>query len=51
MNSCTWLLWERVKDLRIGEFLRELVSVVASSDLAGSCIVKVLHCGESRDTE
>ena len=45
-------LWEQVSDLRVQEFLRELfVGVVASNDLAGSFIVKILYCGEDRDVE
>jgi len=45
-------LWEQVSDLRVQEFLRELfVGVVASNDLAGSFIVKILYCGEDGDVE
>jgi len=45
-------LREQVRDLRIQEFLRELVvSIAAPSDLAGSIIVKILHCGEGGDIE
>ena len=33
------------------EFLRELVGVAALSDLTGSILVEILHCGESRDVE
>ena len=41
-----------MRDLRVQEFLRELiVSVTAPSDLAGSIIVKILHCGEGGDIE
>ena len=37
-------LREQVRDLRVQEFLRELiVGVVATSDLAGSIIVKILQ--------
>jgi len=43
-------LWEQVRDLRIQEFLRELVvGVAAPSDLEGSILVKILHRGEGRD--
>jgi len=38
-----------VRNLRVQEFLRELVSVAAPSDLAESVIVKILHCGEDWD--
>ena len=41
-----------MRDLRVQEFLRELVvSVTTPSDLAGSIIVKIFHCGEGRDAE
>ena len=40
-GSCIWFLRERVRDLRERVFLRELI---AFGDLAGSCIVKILHC-------
>ena len=41
-----------MRDLRVQEFLRELVvGVAASSDLAGSIIVEILHSGEGRDVE
>ena len=33
------------------EFLRELIGVAISSDLAGSILVKILHCGEGGDVE
>ena len=33
------------------EFLRELVGVATPSDLAGSCIEKILYCGEGRDVK
>ena len=40
-------LREQVRDLRVQEFLRELVvGVAASSDLAGSILVKILHSVE-----
>ena len=39
-----------MRDLRVKEFLRELiVGVAALSDLAGSIIVEILHCGEGGD--
>jgi len=41
-----------VRDLRVQEFLKELVvSVAAPGDLAGSFLVKILHCGEGDDVE
>ena len=41
-----------MRDLRVQEFLRELVvSVAAPSDLAGSIIVEILHSGEGGDVE
>ena len=40
-SSCVLFLREQVRDLRVQEFLRELVvGVVASSDLAGSIIAE-----------
>ena len=45
-------LREQVSDLRVQEFLRELiVSVVAPSDLARLIIVKILHSVEGGDVE
>ena len=41
-----------MRDLRLQEFLRELVvGVAALSDLARSFIVEILHSGEGRDVE
>ena len=41
-----------MRDLRVQEFLRELiVGVPALSDLMGSILVKILHCGEGGDVE
>ena len=41
-----------LQELRVEEFLRELVVGVASpSDLTGSFIVKILHSGEGGDVE
>jgi len=40
-----------VRDLRVQEFLRDLVRVATSSDLAGSIIVELFHCSEGRDVE
>jgi len=41
-----------VRDLRVQEFLRELVvGVAAMSDLAGSILVKILHSVEGADVE
>ena len=45
-------LREQVRDLRIEEFLRELVvGVAAPSDLAGSILVEILHSVEGEDVE
>jgi len=52
VSLCMLFLWEQVRDLRVQEFLRELVvDVAAPSDLAGSIIVEILHSGEGRDVE
>ena len=41
-----------MRDLRVQEFLRELVEGVATpNDLVRSIIVEILHCGEGRDVE
>ena len=41
-----------MRDLRVQEFLRELVvGVAAPSDLAGSIIVEILHSGEGGDVK
>ena len=49
-GSRVLFLWEQVRDLRVQEFLRELiVGVVAPGDLAGSIIVEFLHCVEGGD--
>jgi len=51
-GSRVLFLREQVRDLRVQEFLRELVvGVAAPSDLAGSIIVKILHSGEGGDLE
>ena len=43
-------LREQVRDLRVVEFLRELVvGIAAPSDLARLFLVKILHCGEDGD--
>ena len=42
------VLWHRVRDLRVQEFLREFVALVISRDQA---IVKILHCGKGKDVE
>ena len=44
-------LWEQVRNLKVQDFLRELASVAAPSDLTESVIVKILHCGEDGDVE
>ena len=52
VSSRVLFLQEQVRDLRVQEFLRELVvGVAASSDLAGSSIVEILHSGEGRGVE
>ena len=51
-GSRVLFLRKQVRDLQVQEFLRELVvGVAAPSDLIGSFIVKILHCGEGRDVE
>ena len=41
-----------MRDLWVQEFFWELVvGIVASNDLAGSIIVKILHSGEGGDVE
>ena len=45
-------LQEQVRNLRVQEFLRELViGVAASSDLAGSILVEILYSFEGGDIE
>ena len=45
-------LQEQMRDLRVQEFLRELVVVtVTPSALAGSILVKILHSVEGGDVE
>ena len=52
ISCCVLFLREQVRDLRVQEFLRELVvGVVALSDLAGSILIKILHNGEGGDVE
>ena len=49
-GSRVLFLREQVRDLKVQEFLRELVvGVAAPSDLAGSIIVEILHCGEGEN--
>jgi len=51
-SCCVLFLSEQVRDLRVQEFLSELVvSVVTPSDIAGLIIVKILHCGKDGDEE
>ena len=51
-GSRVLFLQEQVRDLRVQEFLRELVvGVAAPSDLAGLILVEILHCGEGGDVE
>ena len=40
-----------MRDLRVQEYLRELVDVAAPGDLAGSIIVEILHCGKGKNVE
>ena len=52
MGSGVLFLREQVRDLRVQEFLRELiVGIAAPSDLAGSFIMKILHSVEGGDVE
>jgi len=44
-------LHERGRDLRVQEFLRKFVGVVAPSDLAESITVEIIHYGEGGDVE
>ena len=37
--------------MSLREFLRELVGVVASTDIAGSILVEIFNCGENGDVE
>ena len=51
-GSRALFLQEQVRDLRVQEFLRELIVGVATpSDLARSILVKILHCDESGDVK
>ena len=51
-SRCVLFLQEQGRDLRIQEFLRELiVGVAAPSDLAGSFLVKILRRGEGGNIE
>ena len=51
-NSRVLFLQKQVRDLRVQEFLRELiVGVAAPGDLAESIIVEILHSGEGGDVE
>jgi len=52
VSSRVLFLQEQVRDLRIQEFLRELIiGIAVPSDLAGSFLVEILCCGEGRDVE
>jgi len=45
-------LWKQASDLRVQEFLRELIVGIATpSDLARSFIVKILHSGKGGNVE
>ena len=51
-GSRVLFLREQVRDLRVQDFLRELiVGVSASSDFAGSFLVEILHCSEGGGVE
>ena len=51
-RSRVLFLQEQVRNLRVQEFLRELiVGVAAPSDLTGSILVEILHSDEGRDVE
>ena len=51
-SCCVLFLQEQVSDLRVQEFLKELViGFAAPSDFAGSIMVKILHSGEGGDVE
>ena len=51
-SCCVLFLREQVRYLWVQEFLRELVVGIATpSDLAGSIIVKIFHCGKGGDVE
>ena len=51
-GSRVLFLREQVRDMRVQEFLRELIiGVAAPSDLAGSILVEILHYGEGGDVE
>jgi len=52
VGSCMLFLREQIRNLRVQEFLRELVvGVTALNDLAGSIIAEILHSGEGGDVE
>ena len=49
-SHCVLFLWEQVRDLRVEEFLMELVvGIAAPSDLARSFIVEILYSGKGRE--
>jgi len=51
-SSGVLFLWEQVKDLRVQEFLRELiVGIEVPSDLVGSILLEILHSVEGGDVE
>ena len=51
-GSRVLFLREQVRDLRVQEFLRELVvGVAAPSGLTRSIIIEILHSGEGGDVE
>ena len=51
-GSSVLFLWKQLRDLRVQEFLRELIVGVATpSDFAKLFIVKILHSGEGGDVE
>jgi len=49
--ACALFLQEQVRDLLVQELLRKLIGVAVSSDLAGSILVEIFHCGEGGNVE
>ena len=51
-SSCVLFLREQIRDLRVQEFLRELiVGVAAPGDLVELILVEILHSGEGGEVE
>ena len=52
VSSRVLFLREQMRDLRVHEFLRELVvGIAAPGDLAGLFLVEILHCGEGENVK